>query len=139
MKFKQFVCMFFLCLLMVGNLSGVAEATVLQEDVSNEYVLNLIITRATGSFNISIPARSKMIADTNFPMEAGETIRINASYSPDGSVDFGLLDADGVFHFINTTNGSINETIEINERGNYRLQIRNNSSNTVKVSGFVNY
>lgn len=55
------------------------------------------------------------------------------------SVDFGLVDSDGVFHYFNITDGSIDETIQVDESGKYTLQIRNNSNGEVKVSGFVNY
>lgn len=73
-------------------------------------------------------------------MEAGETVRIYATYSPDNaSVDFGLIDPDGIFHYINVTNGTIDKTIVIEERGNYTLAIRNNSGETIQVSGFVKY
>ena len=49
------------------------------------------------------------------------------------------VDSDGVFHYFNVTNGSIDKTIRISESGKYTLQIKNNSDNEVKVSGFVNY
>ena len=70
---------------------------------------------------------------------AGDTVRINASYSPDGSVDFGLVDEDGAFHYINVKNGSIDKTIRVSERGKYKFQVRNNTSVAVKVCGFVRY
>lgn len=35
--------------------------------------------------------------------------------------------------------GSINKTIQVSERGSYTLAIRNNSSSSVRVVGFVNY
>ena len=50
-----------------------------------------------------------------------------------------MIDADGVFHYINVTNGSSDETIEIEERGKYTFAVRNNSGSTVKLSGFVKY
>ena len=73
-------------------------------------------------------------------MAAGETVTIKASYAPFGaSVDFGLVDSDGVFHYFNSTGGSIDRTILIEESGRYTLQIRNNSAYQVEVAGFVNY
>lgn len=61
-------------------------------------------------------------------------------YSPDdASVDIGLIDPDGIFHYFNVTDGTIDKTIEIAESGNYRLAVKNNSSKTVKISGFVKY
>jgi hypothetical protein len=46
---------------------------------------------------------------------------------------------DGVFHYFTVSDGSIDETIEIEERGNYTLAIRNNSGKVIRVSGFVKY
>lgn len=96
-------------------------------------------TRAIGEFEMTVSAKTKAIADSSLSLEAGDTVRINASYSPDGSVDFGLVDEDGVFHYINVKNGSIDKTIRISERGKYKFQVKNNSSVAVKVCGFVRY
>lgn len=98
------------------------------------------VSRATGSFNVSVAANARAKGDTDFPLEAGETVRIYATYSPESaSVDFGLVDPDGVFHYVSAENGSVDTTFEIPESGNYRLGIKNNSGQTVKVSGFVKY
>lgn len=73
-------------------------------------------------------------------LEYGETVTITASYSPaSASVDFGLIDSDGVFYPVRGSNGSINQTIRIDLRGTYTFAVRNNSSYKVSVSGFVNY
>ena len=59
------------------------------------------ISRASGSFNVSVAANARAKGDTDFPLEAGETVRIYATYSPESaSVDFGLVDPDGVFHYV---------------------------------------
>ena len=44
-----------------------------------------------------------------------------------------------LFYSVNVTEGSIDQAIEVNQRGNYTFAVQNNSSETVKVSGFVNY
>lgn len=81
-----------------------------------------------------------MKASSSFPMEYGETVTITASYTPaSASMDFGLIDSDGTFYPVRANNGSINQTIRIDLRGNYTFAIRNNSSYTVNVFGFVNY
>ena len=81
-----------------------------------------------------------MLVDTSFTMSAGETVRIRASYSPENaSMDFGLVDSEGVYHYINTKTGNIDKTIEIPENGDYTLAIRNNSNTSVKVTGIVRY
>ena len=51
----------------------------------------------------------------------------------------GLVDSEGIFHYINVTTGSIDKTIEVPENGSYTLMIRNNSSKTVVVTGIVRY
>lgn len=98
-------------------------------------------SRATGSINFSIKPDSMVAAkDTKLPLEAGETVTINASYSPaSASMDFGLIAPDGYFYYVNVDSGSINKTIRVDERGNYLLAVRNNSNRTVSVVGYVNY
>ena len=77
--------------------------------------------------------------NVKFPLEANETVTINASYSPSSSsMDFGLVTSDGYFYYINVDNGNINKTIRVEERGNYMLAVRNNSDDTVSVVGYVN-
>lgn len=69
-----------------------------------------------------------------------KAIWIRANYSPENaSLDFGLVDSNEKFHYINVTTGSIDKTIEIPENGSYTLVIRNNSSKSVKVTGTVTY
>lgn len=96
--------------------------------------------RATGSITWDIPAGVTGKGKTSFSMEAGESITINCSYSPrSASVDFGLLAPNGRFYHMEGQNGSINQTIIVDMRGEYYLAIRNNSSNVVSVYGFINY
>ena len=55
-------------------------------------VSETVIGRATNSFNMSIKAYGKGKANTAFPLEAGETVTIKASYTPfSAGVDFGLM------------------------------------------------
>lgn len=98
------------------------------------------VMRATGSYNLTVPAKSQGEGDTTLPMAAGETVRIYAVYSPaDASVDFGLVDSNDIFHYNNASNGTFDKTYVISSDDNYRLGIRNNSNVAVKVSGFVRY
>ena len=100
----------------------------------------IISVLATGSFNLSVAAYGKSEGNKSFPLEAGESVKISAVYTPENaSMDFGLVDPDGVFHYFNVTNGSVNKTIRVNKNGNYIFAVRNNSEQTVKVSGFVKY
>ena len=96
--------------------------------------------RATGKFSMEVPGETAVQASTSFPLEVGETVEIKATYSPfSANVDFGLIAPDGLFYSVNVTDGSVDQVIEIVERGNYTLAVRNNSSMTISVSGYVNY
>lgn len=120
--------------------AGAAERNATEPPYNCAVAETAAIMRASGSFNVSVNPYARAKGDTDFPLEAGETVRIYATYSPDdASMDFGLVDPDGVFHYVNTENGTIDTTIEVPESGNYRLGIKNNSGSTVKVSGFVKY
>lgn len=94
--------------------------------------------RSTGSFSMTISAGKYKKASTSFSLEAGESVTINASYTPrSASVDFGLLDSNNVFYYINSTTGSIDGDVAAPENGSYTPAIRNNSSSTISVSGTV--
>ena len=99
-----------------------------------------ITGQMSGKFEMDIPGHKLVKAKTSFPLEAGEQVTIKASYSPfDANVDFGLITEDGVFHFLSVDSGSFDRTITVSERGNYTFAVRNNSSKTINVSGYVNY
>lgn len=125
------------CVLSIHCLSVTAIAAAnLEEEICN--VKSEM--RATNTFTVEIKAYDNANAKTAFPMEAGETVRIWGTYTPaDASVDFGLIDESGIFHFLNTKTGVFDATFEISVRGQYRLGMRNNSNNAVKISGFIRY
>lgn len=107
---------------------------------SNNVSVEAMIMRASGSFNMSVGAYRRTVADIVFPLAAGETVHIRANYTPeDASLDFGLIDSDGIFHYITVTTGSIDATIKVPENGNYTFAIRNNTGTEVMVSGIINY
>ncbi len=140
MHLKRFFCVVLVCMLFVGLVGMPVGATELEDTVSENAMLNFMLSRATGSFNMTIPAKTKLSASTSFPLAAGETVTIKASYSPfSASVDFGLIAPNGVYYYFNVTDGSIDKTIQVPESGDYTLQIRNNADIEVEVAGFVNY
>ena len=139
MKGKKILCTV-LAMVTVLGCSGITAWAVEVEPEDTDAAVVFMDTRATGRINVNIPANTKARVSTAFPVEAGAVVTVNASYSPrTASVDFGLVGPNGSFHYINVTNGSINRGIQVTQRGNYTLQIRNNSGNAVQVSGFVNY
>lgn len=151
MRVKSTTCMVLACILLVGAMAIPASAaevetisfeycTVDVTSTSDNFAGDIASLLATEAFSMSIPAKSQARADSSFPLAAGETVTIKASYSPfSASVDFGLIAPDGKYYYVNITDGSIDQTIQVNESGDYTLQIRNNSSTEVQVSGFVNY
>ena len=139
MNAKKMLCTVLACISLIGSLTCTAAAAPKDSEIQVKQVMEIGTPWASGAFSMTISAKSKGVADSSFPLDEGETVSINASYYPDASVDFGLVGDDGVFHYFNVTDGSIDKTIRISERGNYTLQIRNNSSKGISVSGYVRY
>lgn len=95
---------------------------------------------ATNSFNMTVSANTATKATTTFPLVAGETVTIKASYAPfSASVDFGVIAPDGLFYGINTSTGSFDKTIQVTQTGQYTMAVKNNSSTAISVSGYVQY
>ena len=140
MQIQRMLSMVLCCMLLVSMISLPANAAELQATTQEISFDNLISPYATGSFNWTIPAKTKAQGDIVFPLAAGETVTIKASYSPfSASVDFGVIAPDGGYYGFNITSGSIDKTIRVSESGDYIFQIMNNSSTEIEVSGFVNY
>lgn len=134
MKLKKFLCMM-LTLVVFTSCFGVsaAAATAPGSDAP-------ITVLATGKFDMDVAGNTAVKAGSSFPLEVGEVVTIKATYSPfSASVDFGLIAPDGLFYGLNTTTGSFDNAIEVTQRGYYTLAVRNNSSSTISVSGYVNY
>ena len=94
-----------------------------------DMVSETAVVRASGSFDSDVQP-GKILA----------TVSIRANYTPENaSMDFGLVDENSTFYHINTKTGSINQKIEVVEKGNYTFAIRNNSSVVVKVAGIIRY
>lgn len=140
MQARKTICMVLCCALLLFSSVIPAEATEVDSatpEISMDSSLSLF---AIGSFNVTIPASTKAIANSGFQLAAGETVTIKASYYPfSATIDVGLVAPDGKFYYFNVTDGSIDKTIQVSESGKYMLQIRNNSSSEVQMTGFVNY
>jgi len=140
-EMRRLLCMVLTGAVMIGCLCTGTGAVDESNVVSYSFeTTGTAIIRATGNLDWTIEANGTVLADTSFTMSAGETVRIRANYSPENaSLDFGLVDSNEKFHYINVTTGSIDKTIEIPENGSYTLVIRNNLSKSVKVTGIVTY
>lgn len=134
-RLRKYFCMVLALMLVASCLcinGGAIEITEQEE--------SLVVMRASGKFEMDVPGHKLVKAKTSFPLEAGEQVTIKATYSPfDADVDFGLITEDGIFHFLSVDSGSFDKTITVSERGNYTFAVRNNSSKTISVSGYVNY
>lgn len=96
------------------------------------------IERASGHFSETVSAGKTKKLGSAFSLRVGEFVNFSANYSPsDASVDFGIVDSNNVFHYINTTTGSVNGAVEVPANGSYTPAIRNNSSSSINVSGEV--
>lgn len=135
---KRIVSIVLACMFSV-NCFAVDASAVSADGADSETLVIDVSDRASGSFRVNVSANSILGAQKVLSVSKGETVQITATYSPSGSVDFGLVDSDSVFHYINVTNGRIDKSIEIAESGTYVFAIRNNSSQEIKVSGQINY
>ncbi len=134
MKGKKVLCVAFACMLLISGFAPRAEAVSAGLDAVE------IVERSSGQFRMRVSANMLSLADSDFFLEAEETVSIRVPYSPkSASVDFGLIAPDGLFYSSNTENGSISMTFSIGQRGYYTLAVRNNSSNKISVSGYVSY
>lgn len=118
------------------------------EELSVEVVSSMSIsrgqagsmTRATSRIEWEIPSDTVMKADTSYSLEADEIVTINCTYSPrTADLDFGFITPDDTFHFTSGSNGSIKVDIQIEDTGKYYFAVRNNTSKTVEVLGYVYY
>ena len=140
MRLKRFTCMALAVIMVIGLVGLPVSAVEVETTAPRSEMKTFVVPRATESFSISIPAKTALSANTSFPLAAGETVTIKASYAPfSASVDVGLIAPNGVYYYLTITNGSIDKTIKVPENGDYILQIRNNEDFTVDVAGFVNY
>ena len=99
-----------------------------------------IVTRASGYFDFSIEPGMTIGSSTKLPLEEGEIVTIDASYTPSNAgIYFGLIAPDGVFYAIDGENGEFNESIKVPARGNYTFAVQNISPYTISVSGSINY
>ena len=99
-----------------------------------------IIARASGQFSKTLKAKAYSKATSTFPLAVGEVVKISAVYTPsNASVDFGVTDPKGSFHFVRANNGSVEAEIPALSKGNYTLTLRNNSVFDVVITGIVTY
>ena len=140
MRIGKAICLAVSSLLLVGSLACPVGAMEVETVPPEQQLVIPVNPRSTGYFQMTVPGKTNMRMNESFSLPAGDSITIRASYTPaDADLDFGLVDSDGVFHYVTGPSGSVNKTIQVRESGNYTLLIRNNSSSEVYVSGHVSY
>ena len=124
----------------IDNRSWRGMEVVSKFDLLGQQRSSLIAPRATETFRINLSGNSQTKASSSFSMAANEPVSITAAFSPASAIlDIGLIDSDGSFYYFSVTGGTVNKTIWIPENGSYTLGIRNNSSDEIDISGYVNY
>ena len=114
MKLKRALGVALACAVMVNCFCLPVTAANTQAEPA---AFSIDMQRASGKFSMTVSANKLRRANSSFSLDAGEV----------------------VFHFVTATNGSVNQGIEIEKRGQYTLAVRNNSSSEIEVSGFVSY
>lgn len=155
MKLSRIVCSLLACVV-VANCQTVsvhastfsAENIVWQENMEWEwidytavaYLDDGVMPMTSSPANGQYPKQSIRAITQWIDFNANHLVTFNCSYSPSSaSIDFGVIASNGRFYYINVKEGSINQAIRISQSGSYQIAIRNNSSQTVRVVGFVDY
>ena len=125
---KKLVCIFLVCLVMIGSFCIPAGA------VKNATQETSIVMRATGKFDVEVPADTIVKASSSFPLESGETVTVNASYSPRSA------DVEKVTYTVTYDGGDISSK-KINSsgvpNGDYKVCIINAGSKS--ITGALQY
>lgn len=97
-------------------------------------------SRATARIECTIRPNTMGKGSRPFTLEADEEVTINCTYSPrTADVDFGFIAPNGSFHYLTGSDGSMKKTIIMSESGQYYFAVRNNTSRTIEVLGYVYY
>lgn len=132
---------------MPAKASTPVENTIRLEDMTWEWVdmadiayEEAIMPLTTGSMSKRIPQYTTYTLSPPLSLQADDTLTFNCSYSPSSAnLDFGVITSENIFYYISVKGGRIDQQIRISQSGSYSVAVRNNSSQTVSVVGFVNY
>ena len=135
---RRTICVVLAVLMIFGNPCMTYAAQMPITNIQNDN--DVYAGRATRYFSMGVKANGRSIVNEELSVDVGETIRINATYSPaNAEIQIGLVDEDGQFRYVRVTGGDVNITIQISEQGYYRLAVKNNSTNVVNISGYIYY
>ncbi len=129
------VCVLAVCVCLVGSYLPLHVNAAQKEEA-----VRITEMRATKDFSVTVSAGTIKTLKTMLPLASGEGVTILAYYSPaDAEVDFGLIYPDGIFHYVTESDGHADIQIIVDNPGDYKFAIRNNSSETITVSGQIRY
>lgn len=133
MKYKRFVAALLFCILLFGCSFIPASATEAPDS-------GTVMLRVSGKLNHSFSDNRITPIGQSFFLAADDIIQYDCTYTPSSaSVDFGYINPNGEFCFKRCTSGSISRSFQVASAGSYTLAIRNNSSQSVTVTGTVKY
>lgn len=148
---KRFLALFFASILILGcvgtafaadkQIMKLSELVCEEIDDSQVEVMRMFLTtRATQRIDADIAAGKTVKDVTAYPLEVGDVVTMNLTFSPpEANMDFGLIAPDKKFYSFKGDDGTFKEKIQVSMTGTYYLAIRNNSKSTVSVVGFVYY
>lgn len=138
MKAKKFFSLLLVLVICLNSVSMTAMAA------ESEPHTKANVARATGRFSMDVPGGALVKASVVFPLGSRRdrdnqgniyTVFCKRRFWPDRTGRIFLLSQCR----LNADDGSFDETIKVDERGNYTFAVQNNSSKAVSVSGYVNY
>lgn len=133
MKGKKILVLVLACMVLLGCL-GVSAAAAMPQGTED------VVIMATNRFNTTVPANTAVQTGNSFSLYPGDVVTIKATYAPfSANMDIGLIAPNGLFYCLSGSNGVFDEAIEVDQRGQYTLAIRNRSSVSITVSGHVTY
>lgn len=127
---------------------NVSDGAIRQEDIMWEWIEmsekesgeSDIMPLSSASINQNILAHSIIKVSPLIYLQEGNKVSFDCTYSlSSASMSFGILSSDGKFYPINVQNGKIKQSIQVSFSGDYYIAIRNNSAQSVTVTGTVDY
>ena len=133
MYLRKLLASLMICTLVFSCTTSFAVAA----ETSSEFSIS---PRAVTTLDHEISANAITTIDDWFYVSSGGKITYDCTYSPStANLDFGFITPDGLFYSVNCTSGKINRALQIDQKGQYKLAIRNNASYDVVVNGTVKY
>lgn len=96
---------------------------------------------SSGAFHTRISDGKCMVIGPEAPLSSEESMNfIAVCYPSDADIDLGIMDANNVFHYINSGNSGadvVNGGVAVPDNGWYTIVVRNNSEYSAYVFGVV--